>query len=486
MSQDNPATSLKKNHRPRIRAVLLVALATAAMIPSAMSGVDKGDAVGVGGNHRVFVTGQSEDTGDGYDIVTIGYNATTGAALWTRDYNGPADGDDAPWDLDVSADNTKVFVTGQVSVGGGEEDIVVLAYYANNGTLIWDETLDGTGSGDDSGSAVVASPDGDLVFVAGDTYSGATDGRDIIVAALDIDDGSLEWSYTYDGFDGTDDANALVVAPNGDLVFVAGGSDASGGPDDLIVIALDTSDGSQEWVNRYNGAGNGFDEARSIDVSPDSSRIVAAGQTTNSNGNRDYVARAFNSAGSVLWTSTYDGPAGLEDVANAISFSPNNTRVFVTGWSNTANGFDFYTIAYRAATGATAWAHRQDRGGNLLGDDEDFGYDLAVAPDGSDVYVLGTANTASPGTDYYTVAYDATNGGSPFCTVAYDANALDDHAASIAVRPNGNQIFVTGHSWGLNNNYDYATLSYDTADCDDNWVARYDGGDHDTIILDTP
>jgi outer membrane protein assembly factor BamB len=64
---------------------------------------------------RVFVTGWLVvNAASGFDCVTIAYDAATGARLWTTRYNGPANLDDAAVALAVSADGSKLLVTGGV------------------------------------------------------------------------------------------------------------------------------------------------------------------------------------------------------------------------------------------------------------------------------------------------------------------------------------------------------------------------------------
>jgi hypothetical protein len=78
----------------------------------------------------VFVTGSSTDSAGFFDYETLAYNASTGARLWAKRYNGPANGDDLASALAASPDGTKVFVTGRSTGSAGFFDYETLAYAA--------------------------------------------------------------------------------------------------------------------------------------------------------------------------------------------------------------------------------------------------------------------------------------------------------------------------------------------------------------------
>ena len=63
--------------------------------------------------------------------------------------------------------------------------------------------------------------------------------------------------------------------------------------------------------------------------------------------------------------------------------------------------------------------------------------------------------------------------GLPAITPPWNA---EDEAKAIAVDTQGN-VYVTGQSWGLGGNFDYATIRYNSASQEE-WAARYDGADN--------
>ena len=92
--------------------------------------------------------------------------------------------------------------------------------------------------------------------------------------------------------------------------------------------------GGQLWLKRYNGPGNGQDEAASVAVSPGGGKVFVTGASQGAGRDRDYLTVAYRAAtGARLWTRRYDGPAGSEDAAHSVAVSPGGGMVFVTGFS---------------------------------------------------------------------------------------------------------------------------------------------------------
>src|SRR6185295_5671954 len=118
--------------------------------------------------------------------------------------------------------------------------------------------------------------------------------------------------------------------------------------------------GTLLWTNRYHGPGNGFDQARAA-VVDSSGNVFVTGFSSSSN--NDYATIAYSGPGVPLWTNRYNGTGNGDDEAKGIAVD-NSGNVFVTGYSTGTNGnSDFATIKYSSA-GAPLWTNRYHGPGN--------------------------------------------------------------------------------------------------------------------------
>jgi dipeptidyl aminopeptidase/acylaminoacyl peptidase len=188
-------------------------------------------------------------------------------------------------------------------------------------------------------------------------------------------------------------------------------------------------------------------------VSPDGSAVFVTGYTLS--GGWDLATVAYRmSNGREIWASRYH-PGGTNNYANALTVSPDGASVFVTG-TGPANGYlDYVTVAYDASNGDQRWVERYDGPAG----EEDDAVALAMAPDGTSVFVTGYSDGSGTYEDYATIAYDPSTGDQRWVE-RYDGPArFPDFALAIAVSPDGSVVFVTGRSWS-GTNYDYATVAY--------------------------
>jgi hypothetical protein len=108
-----------------------------------------------------------------------------------------------------------------------------------------------------------------------------------------------------------------------------------------------------------------------------------------------------------------------------------------------------------AASPPELWAKR------YIGPGKDEIRDAALSPDGSTVFVTGISYGHQD--DYATVAYDATTGVRQWVR-RYDGSGHgNDHAYSIVVSPDSTKVFVTGVGYSAGRGDDLATIAYDAS-----------------------
>ncbi len=327
---------------------------------------------------------------------------------------------------------------------------------------VWAKTYDGPASQDDFGQAVAVSPNGTRVFTTGRSVSNSTS-EDYATVAYDSS-GTQLWAKRYDGPGHLiDEANAIAVSPDGARVFIAGASFGAGTGEDYATIAYDAATGARLWVRRFDDTAHGFDVAHDVAVSPGGKLVYVTG---GSQGHLfDYFTIAYDAAtGAKRWAKRFNGPANEEDTAYALGVA--GGRVYVTGDSEDSNSQPHVTtVAYGATTGSILWTKTYITG---------TGFDLVVSADGTRIYVTGARPSATV-EDYVTIAYRS-DGSKAWIKAYAGPGKGQDQANAVAVSADGSRVYVTGQSPGTGSGDDYATIAYRASDGFQQWVRRFNGG----------
>ncbi len=219
----------------------------------------------------------------------------------------------------------------------------------------------------------------------------------------------------------------------------------------------------------------------------------------------------------LLGAVTYDGATQGQDFGNGLALDSTGTHVFVTGSTEGVSSVDVVTLAYDTTDGHTMWTQAPST------PQADGGWDIAVSPDGSRVYVAGASgrrlllvaadsstgsvvwkSTFSPAgavssgsyvavtpdgatvlvggitrpgpypapNDYLVVAYDAATGARRWAT-GYAGPAGEDIATDMALTEDGSRVCLTGQSDGGTTGQDFATVGWSVPTGQQVFVARY-------------
>lgn len=205
------------------------------------------------------------------------------------------------------------------------------------------------------------------------------------------------------------------------------------------------------------------------------------------------------------WAATYDGPAGLADSAEAISVSPNGSRVFVggprtVGWaapfSGAVSDTDYGVLAYEAGTGRQLWvAGYAGPGDPQSGSRDDYLLDLEVSRDGARVFATGYSRDGRAAVDYdwATVALDAATGARVWASRFDGSDGSWDITWDLAVGSVVDRdglarelVFVTGYGSTDGGARFASTVAYDAGSGQEVWSARIDGGPDLRSVAFTP
>ena len=216
----------------------------------------------------------------------------------------------------------------------------------------------------------------------------------------------------------------------------------------------------EAWVARYNGTGNGYDEAKAIAVD-NSGNVYVAGTSLGMGTLNDYATIKYDSAGQQQWVALYNDFDNPDAQLNAMTIDGSG-NVYVTGWSGILYGYhDCTTIKYNSA-GQEQWVapyNVQPRG---------YASGAAIAVDDSgNIYVAARVDGANT-TFSATIKYNPA--GQQQWVAEYHGGADDDAPLAIAVDHAGNAC-VTGRT-SVCPDYEYLTLKYDSLG-QEQWLARY-------------
>jgi len=398
----------------------------------------------------------------GGDIVAVADSKGRSVEIteaWVRIYNGPAEEEDQATSI-VRDGSGNLYVTGSSPDIGTGADITTLAYDAS-GNELWVASYNGPGNDWDTAYDMVLGPSGNI-YVVGESWNIDND-RDYTTIGYDTA-GTELWVARYNGpGDGYDRGNAVAVDAS-DNIFITGESWGSGTDYDFATVAYD-ADGNELWTSRYDGPDNGYDGAQDVAVDT-SGNVYVTGWSYNLDLDQsDFKTVAYDADGNELWVATYNGPADSIDQPLAIA-ADSSGQIYVTGLSTgIGTGRDATTVAYDTS-GDELWVARYNGPGN----DSDYARSIHVDGSGT-IYVTGASIGDGTQLDYATIAYDTS--GTELWVARYDTplGSGNDYGWDVTTDAFGN-VYVTGESYDGSFEFDCVTISYD-ASGNELWVGRY-------------
>ena len=243
---------------------------------------------------------------EGLKFNTAKYSAS-GERIWRRLY--------APFTMQqvavtgTAVDRTQnIYVTGHAQRYPGNNYQIVTLKYDSSGTMQWNAVFDGPVIGGDStdyANAIAVDSAGN-VYVAGTT--GPWSSSNIVVVKCN-QVGIQQWVQYYNGpSDSTDAASDIAVDPSGD-VYVVGRSNGPGTGNDITVLKLRGSDGTLQWIDRYDGSGHGDDQAIACIFTGEA--LYVSGSVSAEHSLSNAILLKYGSSGSRSVLLQYSGTTGI-------------------------------------------------------------------------------------------------------------------------------------------------------------------------------
>lgn len=336
------------------------------------------------------------------------------------------------------------------------------------GDLAWHSEVDGTAhSTEDSGADVLVSPAGDVVFVAG-SKDDASSGMDGFVVAYGASTGQVLWQKRFDGPAHKDDwFSDAELAPNGDVLYVRGGTSGGDRGSDVLVVAYSAGSGKRLWASVFRGPKKSKDGSDSMAVDLSGKRVYIGGWGSNVGG---YVAAFSASGGPPLWSWKAKGYSWIFDVAAA----PNG-RVLAAGKSDG----DAFVGAFRGKTGAKLWAASA---AGSAGDTLDFVEQVVVSPNGAEAFAVGKLENGATGVDALFMKVHVATGDVPWFKVHDTGGGADDRGRHVVVSSDGSTVFITeSHSSYPTSSWE--VRSYAAADGAEGWTTSDPGEYIESIVI---
>jgi len=398
--------------------------------------------------------------------MTFAPNAE-GSTAWVSHYVGPAADEDVPTAI-VVGDDAHTTVAG-TSIGLGADFDYVVVQYDFGGAALWTSRYDG-GLGDDAANDVEVGADLSVVVTGA---SLGADSTDYATVKYDPSGGEV-WTARYAGPGGMDEAVAVEIDDDGNI-YVTGPSQGASGSIEIATVKYDEA-GTELWSKRFTAGVGSIHAVRDLVLAPNGDAIVVAStgdESDETGASYDYLILRYAPDSTLLWSTTYDGPDGIYDEAQAGAIDASG-NIYVTGVSDAnASGLDYATIKLTSA-GALDWAVRHDGPAGV----DDVAYSIAV--DGSNVVVTGSSVDGSTDSDFATICYDTA--GAVVWTATYDGpSSKEDVAYDVSLGENG-IAYVTGSSWAGDGEVStgIATVRYSATGSVD-WVERYDVDDSTVV-----
>jgi hypothetical protein len=309
------------------------------------------------------------------DYLVLKYNTSNGDTIWTRTFNGnPGDpSNDNDIAMGCVADGSgNLYVTGMSSNSAGNFDILTVKFNGSTGDTLWTRRFDGTANGYDAGTKCALDASGNL-YVAGLTFTGTY--TDFCILKYNAGNGNFIWSHNYPSPLGNK-GEAYSCSLNGSNVFI-NGYIYNETTYKLYTVKCNTENGDTLWTRVNSEDLDSLQYIHSDCIANNSGGVYVVGNCSSSEKGVYGRIIKYDASGIVTWSEIYENPPDnpLNDAVYGCTLDLTGNLI-VTGTTRGADTFlnNFITLRYNAATGDTLWTKTYAGRGGMACATDDQGY----------------------------------------------------------------------------------------------------------------
>ena len=271
--------------------------------------------------------------------------AGDGTLLWQQALDGTSRPDEA---TSVVVDHEgNVLAVGDLDNSTTADDITVAKFAGGDGTLLWRQTLNGTANAFDHANSVAVDHEGN-VFAAG-TINNTNTGFDFMVAKFAAVDGTLLWRQTLNGTAANpiDSANSVAVDHEGNVLAAGTFRNQFPNTNAAFTVVKFAGDGTLLWRQALRGTSGSFGGSANSVIVDSEGNVIAAGTINNQRTVDDFTVAKFTGDGTLLWQQTlaaFNDLLSASDAANSVAVD-HEGNVLAAGVIQNLSYDDDFTVA---------------------------------------------------------------------------------------------------------------------------------------------
>ena len=288
-------------------------------------------------NGNVYIAGKSRVSQYGDQFTVMKYNPA-GIQVWIKSYGVQLfDNFDAAKAMTIDTSGF-IYVTGTSVSRFNNLSMDFLTFkFDTAGNQLWYALFNGAGNREDDAKAIATDNSGN-VYVTGESRGAALMSD---YCTVKYTSGGVKiWERYYNGpANGADYAYDVTTDQSGNI-YVTGQSAGSGTGDDFATVKYNSA-GTEQWVQRFNGTGNGADIANTVETDFAGNVYVSGSTYSTGTGYNSVLIKYGNDASGTLKWSKQDSQNSGEvyESANAMRLDSSRSRIYLAGtWANNDDG----------------------------------------------------------------------------------------------------------------------------------------------------